>query len=92
MSYFRLLKLAIDINYNLGCVILFKHYSIFCRRTNLLTLDVISNIAFGLDSSVQENPQGAFASHAFLMTNISEANNTFSEKLRLMLSGLCASK
>ncbi|XP_067948926.1 cytochrome P450 3A24-like isoform X2 [Watersipora subatra] len=49
----------------------------------LLTLDVISTTAFGLQSNVQENPKGQFAKNAFLISNCSEVNSTLKEKCRL---------
>lgn len=50
---------------------------------NLLTLDIISSTAFGLNSDVQRRAQGDFAQNAFLLTNSSEVNASFSEKIRV---------
>ena len=58
-------------------------YILYYRLVNLLTLDIISSTAFGLESDVQRRTQGDFAQNAFLMTNSSEANATLKEKLRL---------
>ena len=58
-------------------------YILYYRLVNLLTLDIISSTAFGLESDVQRRAQGNFAQNAFLMTNSSEANATLKEKLRL---------
>ena len=63
--------------------ILYRIYNLYFRLVNLLTLDIISSTAFGLESDVQRRTQGDFAQNAFLMTNSSEANATLKEKLRL---------
>ncbi|XP_067950116.1 cytochrome P450 3A29-like isoform X2 [Watersipora subatra] len=52
------------------------------RKTNLLTLDVISRTAFGFDAETQTKEDNEFAKNAFALTAQTEANSTLLDKIR----------
>ncbi|XP_067948027.1 cytochrome P450 3A29-like [Watersipora subatra] len=56
------------------------------RKTNLLTLDVISKTAFGFDAKTQTKEDNEFTKNAFVLIDRTEANSTLYERIHLGLA------